>query len=195
MGTFIHKVNGNNPIQELEITYCGELASKQTKLLTVSAVIGVLRNIVGVDNANIINALPIAKTKGISVKESSTEKSDDYSNMIELKIKSGDRTISVRGTVFGDQPRLVGYNEFTFDVPMSGDMIFLAYKDEPGIIGAVGSVLGANRMNVAQMAVGRSGRDALMVITVDQNVSADVLAAIGSAAKAREAKFVDLVDN
>ena len=195
MGVFVHQVNGNNPIDELEITYCGELASKQTKMLTVSVVIGILKNIIGPDNANIINALPVAKQKGISIKESSTDRSDDYANMIEVKITSNGKKTVIRGTVFGDQPRLVGYNEFTFDTPMSGDMVIVGYKDSPGIIGAIGSVFGESKINIAQMSVGRNRSDALMVITVDQHVPADVLKKIVKASGTDDVKFVDLVDN
>lgn len=195
MGVLIHQINGNKPIEELEITYCGELATKQTKLLTVSTVVGILKNIIGPDNANIINALPVAKQKGIAIKESSTEKSDDYANMIEVKIASGGKKTAIRGTVFGDQPRLVGYDRFTFDAPMSGDMVLVSYKDSPGIIGAVGTIFGNSMINIAQMSVGRSGSDALMVLTVDQNVPADVLKKVAEISGTDDVKFADLVDN
>ncbi|MDR3074828.1 MAG: phosphoglycerate dehydrogenase [Candidatus Methanoplasma sp.] len=195
MGVLIHQIAGNNPIDGLEVTYCGELAGKQTKLLTISVVIGILKNIIGKDNANIINALPVAKQKGISIKESSTEKSSDYANMIEVKVTSKGNVLTIRGTVFGDQPRLVGFDRFTFDAPMSGDIVMVSYKDSPGIIGAVGSVFGSSNINIAQMSVGRSGSDALMVITVDQNVPSDVLDKIAKAAGTNDVKFADLVDN
>ena len=195
MGVFAHQMSGTNPIDGLEITYCGELAAKPTKMLTVSFVIGLLQKIIGRENANIINALPIAKQKGISIKESTTERSADYANMIEVKISSKGKTTSIRGTVFGNLPRLVGFNEFTFDAPMSGDMILVAYKDSPGIIGAVGTVCGNNKINIAQMSVGRSNDDALMVMTVDQQVPAEVLKKIGKVAGTTDVKFADLVDN
>ncbi|MCL2509753.1 MAG: phosphoglycerate dehydrogenase [Methanomassiliicoccaceae archaeon] len=195
MGVLAHQVCGSNPIEELEITYCGELAGKQTKMLTVSAVIGILRNIIGRENANIINALPIAKQKGITIKESSTEKSKDYSNMIEVKVVSRGKKFIIRGTVFDDQPRLVGFNEFTFDAPMSGDMILVFYKDSPGIIGAIGTVCGNSNINIAQMSVGRYQSDALMVMTVDQHVPPDVLKKIIDVSGTNDVKFVDLVDN
>ena len=194
MGVLVHQICGCNPIDELEITYCGELAGKQTKMLTVSVVVGILKNIIGRDNANIINALPIAKQKGIAIKESSTSKSDDYANMIEVKVSSKGNRTAIRGTVFGDQPRLVGYNEFTFDAPMSGDMILVAYKDSPGIIGAIGTVCGDHNINIAQMSVGRNKADALMVMTVEQNVPQDVLKKIADVAGTTDVKFADLVD-
>ncbi|MCL2509784.1 MAG: phosphoglycerate dehydrogenase [Methanomassiliicoccaceae archaeon] len=195
MGLLAHQICGSNPIDELEITYCGELAAKQTKLLTVSAVIGILRNIIGRDNANIINALPVAKQKGISIKESTTEKSADYANMIEIKVASKGKKTVIKGTVLGDQPRLVGYDEFSFDTPMSGDLVLMAYKDSPGIIGAVGTVCGNNNINIAQMSVGRYKSDALMVMTVDQTVPPHVLKKIAEISGMCDVKFVDLVDN
>ncbi|MCL2032327.1 MAG: phosphoglycerate dehydrogenase [Methanomassiliicoccaceae archaeon] len=195
MGILAHEINGNNPIDELEITYCGELANKQTKMLTVSVVIGILKKIIGADNANIINAMPVAKQKGISIKESSTQRSDDYSNMIELRTVSKGKRASIRGTVFGDQPRLVGYDKFTFDAPMSGDMVMVSYKDSPGIIGAVGTIFGNSNINIAQMSVGRSESDALMVLTVDQHVPPEVLRKIAEVSGTNDVKFADLVEN
>jgi D-3-phosphoglycerate dehydrogenase len=115
--------------------------------------------------------------------------------MIEVKISSKEKKTSIRGTVFGDQPRLVGYDDFTFDAPMSGDMILVSYRDSPGIIGAVGTVCGNNNINIAQMSVGRSKKDALMVMTVDQNVTSDVLKKIAQVSGTNDVKFVDLVDN
>ena len=115
--------------------------------------------------------------------------------MIEVKVTSKGNVLTIRGTVFGDQPRLVGFDRFTFDAPMSGDIVMVSYKDSPGIIGAVGSVFGSSNINIAQMSVGRSGSDALMVITVDQNVPSDVLDKIAKAAGTNDVKFADLVDN
>ena len=195
MGLLAHQVSVGNPIEELEIMYCGDLAGKQTKMLTVSVVIGILKNIIGRESANIINALPVAKQKGIAIKESSTERSADYANMIEVKITSKGKKTSIRGTVFGDQPRLVGYDVFTFDAPMSGDMVMVSYKDSPGIIGAVGTICGNNNINIAQMSVGRYGTDALMVMTVDQNVPSGVLKKISEVSGTSDVKFVDLVEN
>ena len=78
---------------------------------------------------------------------------------------------------------------------MSGDMVIVGYKDSPGIIGAIGSVFGESKINIAQMSVGRNRSDALMVITVDQHVPADVLKKIVKASGTDDVKFVDLVDN
>lgn len=101
MGVLAQNLNGSAPIDELEITYCGGLAGKQTKLLTIYTVIGALKNIIGSGQANLINALSIAKGKGIAIKESSTDEAKEYTNIIEVKTVSGGKSRVIRGTVFG----------------------------------------------------------------------------------------------
>jgi len=194
MGAFVHKYN-DKPIESLEIIYRGGLASKQTKMLTVSAVMGVIKGIVGEENANIINALPVAKQKGMAVTESKTDDCKTYSDMIEIKVTSGDKTTAVRGTVLGGEPRLVGLDGFSFNVPMRGGMMFLRYSDAPGVIGAVGTVLGKEKVNVAQMAVSRSASKALMIVTADQSITDSVLKEIANASDADEAGSVDMVND
>ena len=196
MGMFIHSVNGSKPVSEMEVIYYGGLSQLDTKLLTVSAVKGFIKGIVGMDNANIINALPVAKAKGIDVKESKTDKTANYSNMIEIKIMSEGKASCIRGTVFGDEPRLVNYNGYAFNVPMSGDLIFLKYADAKGVVGKVGTELGKAGVNIKQMAVSmKSGCDtAMMVIMVDKQLSENIVDSVAKSVNGT-AKYADIVDN
>lgn len=196
MGAFVHQINGRQPLSEMEVVFYGGLASMDNKILTVSAVKGLIKGIVGVEEANIINALPVAKSKGIEVKESKTDKADSYSNMIEVKIKSADKSSCIRGTVFGEEPRLVNYDGYAFNVPLTGEMLFVTYKDATGIVGKVGSVLGAAGVDIQQMAVSaKAGSDrAMMVLIVDKVVDGTIVGEIAKAVGG-EVKFVDLADN
>ncbi|MDO5852783.1 MAG: phosphoglycerate dehydrogenase [Thermoplasmata archaeon] len=192
MGSLVQQMVGNNPLDKLEISYCGELAGKQTKLLTISTVIGYLRNVVG--SANIINALPVAKQKGIEIAETSNDTAKDYASVIEARFTFAGKTRSVRGTVIGGVPRLVGVDAFSFDIPMSGDLLYLTYRDAPGVIGTVGNILGAKGINIAQMTVGRTDGRAMMFLTVDGNIPEDTVSEIASAVGTDDAKFLDLVE-
>ncbi|MDO5861668.1 MAG: phosphoglycerate dehydrogenase [Thermoplasmata archaeon] len=192
MGSLVQQMVGNNPLDKLEISYCGELASKQTKLLTISTVIGYLRNVVG--SANIINALPVAKQKGIEIAETSNDTAKDYSSVIEAKFTFAGKTRSIRGTVIGGVPRLVGVDAFSFDIPMCGDLLYLRYRDEPGVIGTVGNILGDAGVNIAQMTVARNGGCAMMFLTVDSNIPEDAVSKIASAIGTSDVKFLDLVE-
>ena len=60
----------------------------------------------------------------------------------------------------------------TVDVPPSAHMIVLRNDDRPGVIGKVGTILGENGINIADMNVGRSedGLGALMVISTQNPV-------------------------
>ena len=191
MGTLVQQMVGNHPLKKLEISYCGGLAGKQTKLLTVSALIGYFKNVIG--SANIINALPVAKSKGIEIAETNNDTAKDYASIIEIKFTAEGTSHTIRGTVIGGQPRLVGVDEFSFEVPMYGDMMFIEYKDEPGVIGIVGNTLGGAGINVAQMSVGRSGDRALMFLTVDQPIPDELVQKISTDVGTKDIKFLDLV--
>ena len=63
-------------------------------------------------------------------------------------------------------------DDHTVDVPPSEHMIVLRNDDRPGVIGEVGTILGENGINIADMNVGRSkdGLGALMVISTQNPV-------------------------
>lgn len=192
MGSLVQQMVGNHPLDKIEISYCGGLAGKQTKLLTVTTIIGYLRNVVG--TANIINALPVAKQKGIEIAETSNDTAKDYASVVEVTFTSGDRTRSIRGTVIGGVPRLVGVDGFSFDIPMSGDMMYLSYRDEPGVIGIVGNIIGGAGVNIAQMTVARDGDRAMMILTVDSNITEDIVSKVSKDVGTDDVRFLDLVE-
>jgi D-3-phosphoglycerate dehydrogenase len=176
----------------MEIVYLGGLASKQNKLLTVTSAIGYLKNVIG--DANMINALPVCKSKGIEITESASNEDVDYANVIEIRFTAGGKTRSIRGTVIGGQPRLVGIDAFTFDIPFKGDLIYIGYKDAPGVVGAVGNILGEAGVNIGQMSVGRNCNMALMVLNVDHSVSEDIVSKISAAVGTDDLKYVEITE-
>jgi D-3-phosphoglycerate dehydrogenase len=72
---------------------------------------------------------------------------------------------------------VVGVNGFDLEVPVSEHMAFFTYVDRPGVVGTVGRVLGEAGTNIGGMQVAReaAGGHALMVLTVDSEISAAVL--------------------
>ena len=164
------------------------MANGDTNLLRVYAVKGFIRDMVGLDNANMVNAEPIAKSKGVEIKDSKNPGSVNYSNILEVKTVAGDDVETVSGTVFADEPRLVGYNGYSFNVPLAGNMVFLNYADKTGVVGAVGTVLGKAGIDIQQMAVSVNGSGkALMVLIVgkalDDKIVSELAAAIDGTAK------------
>ncbi|MCQ5375752.1 MAG: phosphoglycerate dehydrogenase [Methanomassiliicoccales archaeon] len=184
----------DGPIRRIEVSYSGELATLDTKMLTISALIGVLSNITG-ENTNIINAQVIAKEKGIQVIESKVEETSQYFNTINVRIHSDGVKREVRGTAFPtNEPRLLGIDSFDVDLPLEGDFIMTTHSDIPGVIGKVGTILGSRGINIARMGVGREnkGGRALMLLTVDDPVPAEVLNEIKRLGEFHEVRFIAL---
>ena len=195
LGIFVHQLNGKIPVDKIEVTVSGEIAAKNTKMVTLSAIIGVMRNIVG-DGVNMINAESLAKGKNIKVTESKNEDSPVYSNMVTVSITSGKDRRTVRGTVFAQTPRLIGIDNYCFEMPMDTDMLFARYHDKPGVIGSVGKILGESNINIGQMTVGRDTAKgmAIMLMGVDHEVPAALIKKISNATGFDETKFIDLVE-
>ena len=183
----------DGPVKRVELVVNGELATLDTKTLAISALVGVLENIVG--DVNIINAGSIAKEKGIHVAETKIEESSRYVNMLTVSVHSDLVERQVRGTVFPvGQMRLLGVDEYDLDMPVEGDILMTMHNDVPGVIGIVGTVLGEKRINIARMGVGRESRGgrALMLVSVDQVINRDVLDALLSHKDFKEARFISL---
>jgi D-3-phosphoglycerate dehydrogenase len=158
----------------LRISYRGEVAGFDTRLLDVSAQKGLLAPMV-FEPLNFVNTPALARERGLKVQTSHSSESADYTSLVELRI--GENAVS--GTLFGPrmQPRLVGAMGFDFDVVPEKHMLFIRNEDRPGMIGRLGGILGEHDINIGNMAVGRGepGSRAAMAVTVDEPVPEEVL--------------------
>jgi len=95
-----------------------------------------------------------------------------------------------------DNERLVRVFGYDVDMAFSPIMAFFRYVDRPGIIGIVGTLLGANGINIANMQVARhtEGGEALMGLAVDSPIPEDILKDIVKRAQLREARLIVLPD-
>jgi len=119
-----------------------------------------------------------------------------YSNMVTVTVTSGKDVRTVRGTVFAQTPRLIGIDNYSFEIPLDTDLLFARYHDRPGVIGSVGKILGENDINIGQMTVGRDIEKgmAIMLMGVDHEVPAELVKRISDATGFDETKFIDLVE-
>lgn len=195
LASFAHQALGERPVDKIEIKVHGDISAFDTRMVTVSAVIGLMSNIMG-EATNIINAESLAKSKGISIVETKTDCCSHYNNMVSVKLTSGKETKELRGTVFPtDKPRIVGMDEFVIELPLDSNFFMAVYKDGPGVIGRIGRILGENGINIAQMSVGREGPDgnALMLMGVDHLVSDAVLKQIKESGPFVTTRFIRLL--
>jgi D-3-phosphoglycerate dehydrogenase len=126
---------------------------------------------------------------------------DDHKNLVTLRGALPDgRIVSVSGSLVthGAQERLklTEVDGFELELDADGILLFFRYADRPGVVGAIGTILGETGVNIAAMQVARrqAGGEALMTLTVDSAVPADVLAAAAGSIGATAASTVDLTD-
>jgi D-3-phosphoglycerate dehydrogenase len=176
LGTFnAQLVSGG--IQEVAIEYSGEILNYNTAPITISLLKGLLTPILN-ETVNYINAPVVAKERGIKVVESRTSEVKDYTNLINLTIKTSKESSSVAAALFGRQDhRIVRINKFSMEVIPEGHMVVLYNYDKPGVIGNIGTTLGKNNINIARLHLGREQADqqALVVLSTDSVVPEDVL--------------------
>jgi D-3-phosphoglycerate dehydrogenase len=123
----------------------------------------------------------------------------DWRNLLRLRGTLPDgQVISVSGTLTGlrQTPKIVEINGFEAEIAPSEHMMFLTYTDRPGMVGVVGQILGDRQINIAGMQVCRNaqGGEALIALTVDSRVPADVADQMAEAIGATVARAVDLDD-
>ncbi|MBN1572936.1 MAG: phosphoglycerate dehydrogenase [Deltaproteobacteria bacterium] len=176
MGSFISQL-GLPGLKEIEIEYRGEISTMDVRPLKVAVLKGIFDPILE-EGANYVNAPIIADERGIKVVESKSEKVEGFTSLLGLKAKTNEGDITISGTIFGsDNPRIVKLDSFDLEAVPDGNMLVIKNLDKPGVVGGVGGVLGEAGINIARMHLGRDkeGGNALIIISVDQDVPPDVM--------------------
>ncbi len=172
------------PIDVLETDFFGPLAERDTRLLAIAVLRGVLAGHVEED-VNAVNAPAIAEERGINVVESKHTVARDYTDFVRVEVRGGESSVRVAGTLIGrrHRPHLIEAWGQRFDVQLESHVTLFRYRDLPGMLGRVGTVFGRHGVNIVSAAVGREpdedpggdGRLAAMVITTTAPVPREVV--------------------
>jgi len=187
---------GEIPVS-LDVHVRGDIAIHDSSILAISALKGALVA-TGAEEVTYVNAPAIAAERGITSSVDSDPESAEYRSMISLHCALSDgKSITVDGTLMGIRKveKIIAVDGFDLDLPPTENMLFLRYADRPGVVGAVGNLLGNAKINIAGMQVSRDkgGEFALMALTIDSAVGADVVASVTQATGAALVRFVTLV--
>ncbi len=181
--------------KKVEIKYGGDPTKFNVTPLTLAVVKGLLRPICG-DSVNFINALAVAKERGIGITESRSDAAEGFVSFIDVIVTQGKETYRVMGTLFSNQPRIVRINEFIIDLVPENNVLFVKNNDFPGVVGTIGTVLGKNGVNIAEMSLGRIGKGkkayAMTAINTDSEVSQKVVNLIKKNEAVLDVKVVSL---
>jgi D-3-phosphoglycerate dehydrogenase len=194
LGRIFTALAGSVPVQ-LDVDVQGEITAHDVSVWKLAALKGLFTDVTE-DPVTYVNAPLLAEQRGCEVRLLTEPTMQDYRNVTTLRGTLADgATISVAGTLTGPRliEKIVGVNGFDIEVPLTEHLAFFTYVDRPGVIGTVGRLLGDAQVNIAGMQVARNerGGQALVALTVDTGIPADVLAAIVSEVGA-EVSVVDL---
>ncbi|MBU2859831.1 ACT domain-containing protein, partial [Acidithiobacillus ferrooxidans] len=157
-------------LREVVIEYAGEVAELNTAALTTAILKGILQSALP-ETINAVNAPVLAKERGIGIETRKRESADELRARIAvtLRMDQGER-VAVGTLVHEHQARLVQLDGIDVEMPLAGDLLYIQNRDEPGLIGRIGGLLGAAGINIAQFHLGREkpAGAALSFIAVDQ---------------------------
>jgi D-3-phosphoglycerate dehydrogenase len=165
----LHSQMDRGPLKSAKLTYRGEVAHKNTKLITASFAAGLMASALE-ENVNLVNALALARERGIVIEERSAEAPGDFATLIQSEVTTERKTYVAAGTLFGKQfLRLVRLGTYLLDAHLDGTLLVFTHRDRPGLIGFIGGTLGSEEVNIAQMNVGREqpGGEAIGVVNLD----------------------------
>jgi D-3-phosphoglycerate dehydrogenase len=181
-------------VTAVEVRFAGE-GDDLLRPLAAGAMIGLLERATGGAAVNAVNALHLAKQRGIQVERTRLDTAGDYADLVEVKVTAGGRVLRVAGALLAEgHPRIVRIDDFRVDVVPRGLLLVLRNRDVPGVIGRVGTILGAAGVNIAEYHQARlaAGGEALAAVSVDSSLPPSALADLRALAEVHSVMQVDL---
>jgi D-3-phosphoglycerate dehydrogenase len=181
----------------VEVEVRGPAVAHDVSVLKLAVTKGLFNPVVE-EQVTYVNAPHLAAARGVEIRLASVAESVETPTLVSVRgaLPSG-RTLGVSGTLAGSGERLTELDGYTLELAADGVLLFFRYGDRPGVVGTVGTILGQLDVNIAAMQVSRraAGGEALMTLTVDEPVSADLLAQAAAAIGATAAATVDLSED
>ncbi|GEN30389.1 L-serine dehydratase [Cerasibacillus quisquiliarum] len=130
------------------------------------------------DDERLREALEIAKKRGIEIEFIEDSARVNHPNTARLIIGDDDETLELIGvSIGGGKVEIIELNGFELRLSGNHPAILIMHNDRYGAIASVTAILAKHQINIGHMEVNRKdiGKEALMVIEVDENVSDSIL--------------------
>jgi D-3-phosphoglycerate dehydrogenase len=166
LGSFAGQAT-TSALAAVDIAYEGMCAGMNCKPLSAIVLQGLLAP--GMEDVNTVNAPGLARRRNITVSESYSDQAGAYQSLMSVTVTTQQQTRRVRGTLFNGAARVVEIKGIPMDATLGANMLYITNRDQPGLIGNVGTVLGNAGINIATFHLGREtkGGNAIVLIEVD----------------------------
>jgi D-3-phosphoglycerate dehydrogenase/(S)-sulfolactate dehydrogenase len=165
---------------EVAVEVSGELSSVPMRPLAARALVGLLRHFLDTP-VNEVNAPAIARDRGIHLREARSAEPHDWASLVAVTVRGAGGETSVAGTVYGKrEARIVRVGAFRVEAVPAGHVIVCENDDAPGVVGNLGTTLGAAGVNIARISLSRldDRSGAFAFLNVDSAPTAEVLEAV-----------------
>jgi D-3-phosphoglycerate dehydrogenase len=161
---------------KLTVTYAGRTDALDTRPLTRLLVAALL----GAHSGRVtpVNALQEAAARGLVVAETVGGDSDGFDRLLRVRVEGDGRPREIEATLHRG-PRVVRFDGVEIEFDPQAHVLLMRNEDRPGMIGTVGSQLGAAGINIVNFALGAAGDgQARAAITVDRSLDDAQLSAL-----------------
>jgi D-3-phosphoglycerate dehydrogenase len=169
---------GDGSVDRVTAEFRGRIASYDTRLLGIAVMVGILSGHTE-EPVNLVNAPHMAEERGIELVETKDSNTEDFTELITVRLQSGGEEVEVSGTGVGprNEPYLVSVWGESFYLPFAEHLAVFRYADQPGMIGRVGTAFGEEGVNIISAAVGAEpgGERAVMALTTDAPVRGETI--------------------
>src|SRR5215208_424788 len=137
----------------VQVAVRGEVAVHDSGLLATAVLVGMLAPISG-DPVTFVNARLLARGRGLEVVEEHSAEAEPYTNLVSVAVRTDRGQTRVAGTVVHGEPHIVGIDDYRIDLASpEGYLLMTHHRDQPGMIGQVGMLLGEADVNISAMQV------------------------------------------
>ncbi|MFL5907159.1 MAG: phosphoglycerate dehydrogenase [Solirubrobacterales bacterium] len=165
---------GEGAPDRVQVEFRGRLADQDTRILSIATLVGILSGHTE-EPVNLVNAPHMGEERGIDLMETRDATSEDFTELVVVRLHTGDDSVEVAGTCVGPRniPYLARVWAEDFYLPFADHLAIFRYTDQPGMIGRVGTIFGEEGVNIVSAAVGAEpdGDTAVMALTTDAPVN------------------------
>jgi D-3-phosphoglycerate dehydrogenase len=181
------------PFESLMLTYAGEISAWDGGPIRTAVLAGLLDSLTD-QRVNAVNADVVARERGLAVAEQRTDTADPFASLVMLEVGEGADRVVLSGSSAHGRPHLAGLDGFAIDAELAGTILVTRHRDQPGIVGAVGSALAAAGVNISSLELSRlsAAGEAMMFVSVDHPIPADVLDGLRAVPGMLHAQVIEL---
>ncbi len=185
------------PFDLVALTYAGEIAAWDGGPIRTAAVAALLKTVTD-QRVNAVNADLVARERGLAVRETRTDASEPWASLVTLELGAGpgprSGSVELAGSTAHGRPHLVSVDGFSIDAELAGTILVTRHRDQPGIVGAVGTALAGAGINISSLELSRlsAAGEAMMFVSVDDPITPEVLDRVRAVPGMLEARVVEL---